>query len=128
MIQTQFVASRFFLLLAIFIFTTTTLYSREQDSAIVKQSSFLVDANQVYQTKIGTKTIHRCPFETSCSKFLEISVEEHGAVKGFALFLDRYFYRENIMIQQNYEAVVRNNKVVYRDDIPDSLITYLYRY
>jgi len=127
LVKNQFVASRFLFLLAIFVFISTPLYSQEQDSSHVQDASFLVDANQAYQSKIGSKTIHRCPFETSCSKFLQISVEEHGALKGFALFLDRYFYRENVMIPQNYEAVVRNNRVVYRDDIPDSLITYLYR-
>jgi len=122
----QFVASRLLFLLATFIFTQTALYPQEQDSSSVQEYSFLTHANQVYQSKVGSKTIHRCPFEISCSKFLRISVEKHGAVKGFTLFLDRYFYRENTMIPHNYEAVVKNNKVVYRDDIPDSLITYLY--
>lgn len=120
-------ASRILFLLATFIFTQTALYSQAQDSSRVQEDSFLANANQAYQSKVGSKTIHRCPFEISCSKYLRISIEKHGAVKGFALFLDRYFYRENTMIPHNYEAVVRNNKVVYRDDIPDSLITYLYR-
>ena len=119
-------ASRFLLLLAIFLVCIPPVYSQENDSDSAKEESFLEDAEQAYQSKIGSKTIHRCPFETSCSQFLLISVEEHGKLKGFALFLDRYFYRENNMIPQNYEAVRKDNKVVYRDDIPDSLITYLY--
>lgn len=122
------VASRYFKLLAIFIVASVTSVAQGQDSLVVRPDSFLDQATQAYQTKISSKTIHRCPFEISCSRFLRISVEKHGTVKGFALFLDRYFYRENAAIPQNYETVVRNNRVVYRDEIPDSLITYLYQH
>ncbi len=89
-------------------------------------NSFLAKANKKYQSIIGSKTIHRCPFEISCSHFLTISIKNHGTIKGTALFLDRYFYRENAFLPRHYEAVIKDNRVVYRDEIPDSLISYLY--
>lgn len=81
---------------------------------------------QLYQREIGDNTIHRCPFKTSCSSFLEESVTKYGRLKGFALFIDRYFYRENIAIKKQYNSIISGNRVLYDDAIPDSLIYYLY--
>jgi len=124
----DFMANRFLILLAIFVLSPQALNSQEKTapSEPEAQASSLESANQLYQSKIGNQTIHRCPFETSCSKFLVAAIEKQGLFKGTALFLDRYFYRENHRIPQNYEAVTRANQVMYRDDIPDSLLIYLY--
>jgi putative component of membrane protein insertase Oxa1/YidC/SpoIIIJ protein YidD len=121
-------ANRFSLLLAIFILAPQTLYLQEmaEPPETETQAPSLQGANQLYQSKIGSQTIHRCPFETSCSSFFVAAIEKNGVLKGTALFIDRYFYRENHKIPQNYEAVMRANQVVYRDDIPDSLLIYLY--
>ena len=113
--------------MAFFIFFSPRQVYSQSDSTIVKvKGSFLEGANNQYQMRIGSKTIHRCPFEVTCSHFLTKSVEQHGIFKGTALFLDRYFYRENKFVPMHYESIIRYDKVVYRDEIPDSLIIYLY--
>ncbi|MBT4360098.1 MAG: membrane protein insertion efficiency factor YidD [Candidatus Marinimicrobia bacterium] len=116
-------ANRYLLLLAIFIFVPLAL---SQESNKSKNDHFSHKLNHLYQTKIGSKTIHRCPFEVSCSNFLIQSVENYGWIKGTALFIDRYFYRENKFVQTHYKSINRDDKVVYRDEIPDSLTIYLY--
>ena len=114
--------------MAIFILCPVPVQLQTESSYIDQEQpdSFLAKANKKYQSIIGSKTIHRCPFEISCSHFLTISIKNHGTIKGTALFLDRYFYRENAFIPTHYEAVIKDNRVVYRDEIPDSLISYLY--
>ncbi len=121
-------ANSFSLLLAIFIVCPVQVQPETElpDIEQEQQDSFLTKANNKYQSIIGSKTIHRCPFEISCSHFLTISIKNHGAIKGTALFLDRYFFRENAFIPSHYEAVIKGNRIVYRDEIPDSLISYLY--
>ncbi len=116
-------ANRYLLLLAILILIPVAL-SQESDKN--KNDRFAHKLNHFYQTKIGSKTIHRCPFEVSCSKYLIQSVENHGWIKGTALFIDRYFYRENSSISTNYESIINGNRVLYKDEISDSLISYLY--
>ncbi len=121
-------ANSFSLLLAMLILCPiqAQLQTGLSDIEQKQQDSFLTKANNKYQSIIGSKTIHRCPFEISCSHFLTISIKNHGTIKGTALFLDRYFFRENAFIPTHYEAVIKDNRVVYRDEIPDSLISYLY--
>ena len=113
--------------MAIFILLNPRDAFTQTDSIFVKvNDTFLEGANSQYQMRIGSKTIHRCPFEVTCSHFLTQSVEKYGIIKGTALFLDRYFYRENKFVPTRYKSIIRDDKVVYRDEIPDSLIIYLY--
>lgn len=79
-----------------------------------------------YQVKISSKSIERCPFTISCSKFLITEIDNHRIMKGFALFIDRYFYRENISIPKHYPLKI-NNKFLYDDTISNKYINYLYR-
>ena len=115
------------MLLAIFFIFSSPASPQQTIADTTKTDArLLAQLNFQYQSKIGSKTIHRCPFQVSCSHFLNDSIRQHGALKGFALFLDRYFYRENTSISSNYALVIRDNKIVYNDAIPDSLIYYLY--
>ena len=130
MIRKTVMANRCNILLAIILFSPLYAYLQTEvsDTTAVQQSSLILKLNTQYQSKIGSKTIHRCPFEVSCSHFLTASIKNHGPLKGTALFLDRYFYRENMDIPSHYEAVVKNNRLVYNDEIPDSLIAYIYNH
>jgi len=80
----------------------------------------------LYQEKINPKTISRCPFEVSCSNYLLMSIKNEGGIKGLALFLDRYFIRENHDIHKHYKARFVDNKLKYIDEIPEGYISYLY--
>ncbi len=72
-------------------------------------------AISLYQRDISTQSISRCPFEISCSRFAIRSIADHG-VFGVALFIDRYFYRENIESFINYKLIKTNNGLLKLDD------------
>jgi hypothetical protein len=52
-------------------------------------------AIRYYQRKISTLSVDRCPFYVSCSNYASRTIDRHGLLIGTALFIDRYFYREN---------------------------------
>ena len=51
---------------------------------------------KLYQHKISTNSISRCPFYISCSNYAYLSINKYGLLKGICLFIDRHFYRENL--------------------------------
>ena len=122
------IASRIYFLLAIIIFSPVNVLSQpSRDSTTtvsVGQADLVEKADHFYQERIGEKTIHRCPFNVSCSQFFKSSLKKYGMIKGLALFLDRYFYRENISIPSNYAKLNKGNRVVYEDALSDSLLNY----
>ena len=56
-----------------------------------------------YQTTISSRSIDRCPFKTSCSRYAVEAIQLHGAVAGMALFVDRNMYRENAPAYEKYD-------------------------
>lgn len=88
--------------------------------------SIVIDgAVTFYQKKISSKSVSRCPFHISCSNFLINSINENGTVVGLALFIDRYFYRENASISKHYPIII-TNRIQYNDTISKEYINYLY--
>ncbi|MBC8549262.1 MAG: membrane protein insertion efficiency factor YidD [Candidatus Brocadiales bacterium] len=120
------IVSRSYLLLAILALQPAALSGQEMLDSLTfdRQSSFLETTDSFYQGRIGAKTIHRCPFNVSCSQYAKVSIKKYGWIKGLALFLDRYFYRENISISKKYPKVYKENRIVYEDTISDSLLHY----
>ena len=62
-------------------------------------------AISLYQSDITGSSIQRCPFKISCSNFAKIAIKKHGFY-GMLIFLDRYFFRENISAFKNYNFVL----------------------
>lgn len=59
-----------------------------------------------YQKDVSTKSISRCPYAISCSRFAKRAIEEHGFLLGISLFIDRNLFRENSHMYENYELVL----------------------
>jgi len=51
---------------------------------------------QLYRDNEAKTSVHRCIFNVTCSHFAQLAVEKHGLALGGIMFIDRYFYRENI--------------------------------
>ena len=68
-----------------------------------------------YQTKISPHSISRCPFKISCSTFAQRAIERYGLF-GIAMFIDRYYYRENHEAFAHYKLVVTDQGILKLDD------------
>jgi hypothetical protein len=68
-----------------------------------------------YQKKISPQSISRCPFKISCSTFAQRAIERYG-IFGVAMFIDRYYYRENHEAFAHYKLVVTNQGILKLDD------------
>jgi putative component of membrane protein insertase Oxa1/YidC/SpoIIIJ protein YidD len=77
------------------------------------KTTLLID---FYQQHISSKSISRCPFYISCSKYAGIAIRKYGWFKGIILFIDRNFYRENFSAWFNYPLKERSNGVLKLDD------------
>lgn len=78
-----------------------------------------------YQKRVAVNSVDRCPFRVSCSNFLVNSINEEGLIKGVALFIDRYFYRENKFMGDKYEIHI-NSRLLYDDHISESYLNYIF--
>lgn len=56
----------------------------------------------LYQTRIGPRSVKRCPFYVSCSDFARLAVQRCGPIAGTAMFIDRNLYREHPMASAYY--------------------------
>lgn len=84
---------------------------------LYKNRSVVLGLIHYYQKKISIHSISRCPFKTSCSHFAEQAIRRNGLLKGTALFIDRYFFRENISAYQNYPFFeTRKGRLKLNDD------------
>lgn len=87
------------------------IYLKEDIDSIISTSTLNVMMKPVdivinlYQMDITGNSIQRCPFKISCSNFAKIAIKKHG-VLGILIFLDRYFFRENISAYINYNFVL----------------------
>lgn len=70
-----------------------------------------------YQKNIAQRSIHRCPFKISCSAFAKTAISQYGIV-GLAMFLDRYYFRENKLAFIYYKRVEEKNGILKLDDSP----------
>lgn len=70
-----------------------------------------------YQKNIAQRSIHRCPFKTSCSVFAKTAISRYGIV-GLAMFLDRYYFRENKFAFLHYKRIEEKNGILKLDDSP----------
>jgi hypothetical protein len=68
-----------------------------------------------YQTNISPQSISRCPFKISCSMFAQKAIERYG-IFGVAMFIDRYYYRENHEAFAHYKLVVTDQGILKLDD------------
>lgn len=71
-------------------------------NVIIKPIDLVIN---LYQTDITGNSVQRCPFKISCSNFAKIAIKKHGFY-GMLIFLDRYFFRENISAFKNYNFVL----------------------
>ena len=69
-----------------------------------------------YQKDVGTKSISRCPYVISCSRFAMRAIENHGFLLGISLFIDRNIYRENSHMYENYDLVLGEDGSMKLDD------------
>jgi hypothetical protein len=81
-------------------------------SIFLDMSNFLIS---FYKKDISTESVSRCPFAISCSSFCKEALRKHG-VLGLVLFIDRYFYRENIDSFSHYKLIQTNYGVLKLDD------------
>jgi len=68
-----------------------------------------------YQSSISDKSVSRCPFEISCSRFARTAIEKYSLL-GYAIFVDRYFFRENAGAFSLYTKKLTANGIVKLDD------------
>ncbi|MFW5741043.1 MAG: membrane protein insertion efficiency factor YidD, partial [Myxococcota bacterium] len=61
-----------------------------------------VPAIRAYQLGMRGKSVARCPYRVSCSRYALRQIERHGFVVGFAYFLDRFLFRENEEALRHY--------------------------
>ena len=59
-------------------------------------------AIRFYQTDIGSRSVARCPYAVSCSRFAANAIEQDGLLLGLLSFVDRFFFRENAAALQHY--------------------------
>lgn len=64
---------------------------------------------------VSDKTIHRCPFAISCSRFAEKAVKRHGFIPGLIIFMDRHLIRENPGARNRYARVYRDGRILLDD-------------
>lgn len=91
-----------------FLTTTTSL----PQHFLVSLSNSVIS---LYQKDISIQSVSRCPFEISCSHFAKRSISEYGII-GVAMFVDRYFYRENIESFINYKLIKTKSGILKLDD------------
>lgn len=75
-----------------------------------------LSAIHFYQRDMRDKSISRCPYRVSCSRFAVREIQRHGFIIGLAYFLDRFFYRENEEAMQHYPTVVMPDGSLKLDD------------
>lgn len=68
-----------------------------------------------YQSSVSDKSVSRCPFEISCSRFAVKAIEKYSLL-GYPIFIDRYFFRENASAFSLYTKKLTNNGIVKLDD------------
>jgi len=119
-------------ILMAFIFGSNFIFSQEKeietDMSEMTTSPALILAEKLvslYQSKAGVNSINRCPFSVSCSNYLVQSINDKGFLLGLALFIDRYFYRENRFVGKHYRIVL-SEKLLYDDSISEKYRNYLY--
>ncbi|MDI6766890.1 MAG: membrane protein insertion efficiency factor YidD [Bacteroidota bacterium] len=93
---------------------SSTLLNIEQPSFnIIKILSD--DLISYYQSNISPLSINRCPFEISCSNYAKEVISKYGII-GLIMFTDRYFYRENVGVFQNYKIIEKKDGILKLDD------------
>lgn len=69
----------------------------------------------LYREEVGPRSLRRCPFVVSCSALAKRELEENG-ILGLFVFLDRFFYRENIDAHRHYPRRRSEDGVLLLDD------------
>jgi putative component of membrane protein insertase Oxa1/YidC/SpoIIIJ protein YidD len=73
-------------------------------------------AIELYRTEIGTQSIARCEFATSCSQFAHDAIDRRGFLVGMIVFIDRFFFRENQAAYDHYDWVLTPGGRIRLDD------------
>jgi hypothetical protein len=69
-----------------------------------------------YQTEVSPRSVKRCPFLISCSNFAATAIRDKGLLFGLVVFLDRYYYRENVAAFSLYKLVIVDGYTLKIDD------------
>jgi Putative membrane protein insertion efficiency factor len=88
-------------------------------TAVLRPQSIFTDLADdlisFYQKDISSQSVSRCPFFISCSAFCRKAIHQHGLL-GIAMFIDRYFYRENSEIYLHYKLLQTHQGTLKLDD------------
>lgn len=71
----------------------------------------------LYREEVGPRSVRRCPFVVSCSTLAETELKERGLL-GLLVFLDRFFYRENLAARHHYPRRRAPDGALLLDDRP----------
>jgi len=69
-----------------------------------------------YQRDVATRSVSRCPFAISCSRYTAMAIERRGALAGVLWFIDRNLYRENSGTGDYYPWVEMPDGALKLDD------------
>lgn len=89
------------------------------DPSFSKKHSTVLSLLNIYQTSISSKSISRCPFETSCSQLFKTDLNQNGLCFALIRFIDRNQFRENPGIYKlyPYRFDIKRNKIIYNDNL-----------
>ena len=92
--------------------------SFDSSGSYIKKPGILIASSLIgiYQKKISTQSLSRCPFYISCSNYALLAIKKYGLLIGMAFFVDRNCYRENIACWYYYELRENANGVLKLDD------------
>ncbi|MCB2212585.1 membrane protein insertion efficiency factor YidD [bacterium] len=54
----------------------------------------------------SARTVSRCPFKTSCSRYALVSFETKGPILGLLFFIDRHYFREHRYVSLYYRPAL----------------------
>ncbi len=97
----------------------TPIYLKHEDEnyfEIQPGKLFAFQLIKLYQHKIATQSVSRCPFYISCSNYAFQAIEKHGLIIGVCYFIDRHFYRENISSFYHYSLRETDDGILKLDD------------
>lgn len=76
---------------------------------------FVLNFISFYQNSLANNSVSRCPFEISCSRLATLAIKKYG-ILGYAIFIDRFFYRENLSAYSLYIKKEIKNGIIKLDD------------
>lgn len=96
--------------------TTPVWMARHETRPVGLFSALMLRGIRGYQEGSGRRSVSRCPFAISCSRFAVRAIRRHGPVLGLLLFIDRHLYRENPATPYMYPLTEMKNRTLKLND------------